>query len=109
MHELALMESIVAAVEERIHPARAARVHLQIGRLAGVVPDALRFCFDVCTRGTPLEGATLEIDEIRGRATCRQCGREVEMQSFLDACPCGSLDVDLVAGQELRVKEVEVQ
>ncbi|HUK64896.1 MAG TPA: hydrogenase maturation nickel metallochaperone HypA [Dongiaceae bacterium] len=109
MHELALMESIVAAVEERIQPARAARVRLQIGRLAGVMPDALRFCFDVCTQGTHLEGAALEIDEIRGRATCRRCGREVEMESFLDACPCGSVDVDLVAGQEVRVKEVEVQ
>jgi hydrogenase nickel incorporation protein HypA/HybF len=109
MHELALMESIVAAVEERIHPARAARVRLQIGRLAGVMPDALRFCFDVCAQGTSLEGATLEIDEVRGRATCRKCGREVAMESFLDACPCGSAEVDLIAGQELRVKEVEVQ
>jgi hydrogenase nickel incorporation protein HypA/HybF len=109
MHELALMESIVAAVEERIRPARAARVRLQIGRLAGVMPDALRFCFDVCTRGTGLEGAALEIDEIGGRATCRACGGEIAMESFLDACPCGSFDVDLIAGQELRVKEVEVQ
>ena len=108
MHELALMESIVAAVEERIHPARAARVRLQVGRLAGVMPDALRFCFDVCAQGTGLEGATLEIDEIAGRGSCRRCGRELSVSSFIDACPCGSLEIDLVAGQELRVKELEV-
>jgi len=109
MHELALMESIVAAVDERIRPARAARVRLQVGRLAGVMPDALQFCFDVCAQGTGLEGAALEIDEIAGRGSCRQCGRDLPMSTFLDACPCGSLEIDLIAGQELRVKDVEVQ
>jgi hydrogenase nickel incorporation protein HypA/HybF len=41
-------------------------VRLRVGRDACVSPDALRFCFDVCTRGTPLEGAALEIVEGTG-------------------------------------------
>ena len=45
---------------------RVTSVRLQIGAGAGVVVDALRFCFDVCTRGTPLEDATLEIDSTAG-------------------------------------------
>ena len=102
------MEAIVDAVEERITPGRAARLRLQIGRLAGVVPDALRFCFETCTRGTTLEGAVLEIDEIDARGRCRLCNGEIAIASFLDTCPCGSTDLEVIAGQELRVKEVEV-
>jgi hydrogenase nickel incorporation protein HypA/HybF len=109
MHELTLTESIVRAVDERIAPEKAACVRLQVGRLAGVEPSALRFCFEICARGTGVEGATLEIDEIQGRGRCRQCGAEMELQSFLDACTCGSVDLVIVAGEELRIKEVEVR
>jgi hydrogenase nickel incorporation protein HypA/HybF len=108
MHEHALMESVVAAVEEEVHPARVACVRLQIGRLSGALPAALRFCFDVCARGTALEGAALEILEIEGRARCRTCGREQAVQSFLDLCACGSADLDVLAGRELRIHQVEV-
>jgi hydrogenase nickel incorporation protein HypA/HybF len=108
MHELALMESVVAAVEERVGDARVATVRLEVGRLAAVVPDALRFCFDVCARGTALEGATLEIAEIPGRARCRGCGGELAIADFAALCPCGSGDLYVTAGEELRVKNVEV-
>jgi|SRR3954462_13102077 hydrogenase nickel incorporation protein HypA/HybF len=102
------MESIVAAVQERIGPSRIACVRLQIGQLAGVMPHALRFCFDVCARGTGLEGAVLEIDEIRGVGACRTCGATVPMATFLDLCACGSADIEVTSGQEVRLKEVEV-
>jgi hydrogenase nickel incorporation protein HypA/HybF len=42
------------------------RVRLEIGRLSSVMPEAIRFCFDVCARGTALEGAELEIVELAG-------------------------------------------
>jgi hydrogenase nickel incorporation protein HypA/HybF len=109
VHELAVMEDIVATVEERVAPARVARLSLQIGQLAGVVPDALRFCFDACAQGTSLEGAALEIDEVPGRGCCRQCGSELWLPSFLELCSCGSADLEVIAGAELRVKSVEVQ
>src|SRR3954452_9615127 len=102
MHELALMESIVCCVEENVRPARVSRIRLQIGQLAGVMPDAMRFCFDVFSHGTLLEGAALEIDDIGGRARCRACGAELALISFLDLCGCGSADLDVLAGQELR-------
>jgi hydrogenase nickel incorporation protein HypA/HybF len=108
MHELALMGHIVETIEERTRPARVVRVSLQIGRLSGAVPDALRFCFDACTRDTSLEGADLEIREIPGRARCRDCGDELPLESFLDLCPCGSASLDVLAGQELRIQSVEV-
>jgi hydrogenase nickel incorporation protein HypA/HybF len=109
MHELALMESIVAAVEARVRPARVGRLRLQIGQLAGVLPETVEFCFALCARGTALDGARLEIDEISGRGRCQRCGGEVAMQTTADRCPCGSAEVEVMGGRELRIATLELQ
>jgi len=108
MHELAITESLVAAVADQTGDARVTRVSLEIGRLSGVVPDSVRFCFDLCAKGTRLEGAALEIAEIPGEGRCRACGAALVLEDLILLCECGSADVDLTRGQELRIKEVEV-
>ena len=108
MHELAITESIVAAVVERVPGTPVRRVRLEIGRLSGVVPDAVRFCFDLVTADTTLEGAVLEIDEPGGRVACRRCAAEFDTDEVLALCPCGSPDVELLRGRELRIRSVEV-
>lgn len=108
MHELAITESVVASVSEHIAPERARRVVLEIGRLSGVVPESVRFCFEVCAQGTPLDGAALEIVEIPGRARCGACGQRVELDFPAGVCPCGAPELEIVSGRELRIAEVEV-
>jgi len=54
MHELAVTQSVVDAVRQRTGEQRVLEVRLRVGRLSGVLPDALRFCFDLVTDGTPL-------------------------------------------------------
>jgi len=108
MHEMAITESVVAAVSERLGPERVRRVVLEIGRLSGVVPDALRFCFEICAKDTTLDGAQLEIREIPGRAHCDACGADVELDFPVGLCDCGSPELAIVSGRELRIKEVEV-
>ncbi len=61
MHELAITQDIVDGVMERMGSARVTRVIVQIGALTAVATDALRFCFDLCAKDTPLEGAELDI------------------------------------------------
>ena len=107
MHELAISESVVEEVRARVGDARVVRVVLEVGRLAAVAPDALRFSFDVCARGTSLEGSALDIIETSGRARCRRCGLELEVIDVLPFCVCGSADL-AVTGHELRLREVEV-
>ena len=109
MHELAVTDAIVAGVCERLGPARVRRVTLEVGALSAVMPDALRFCFDVCAQGTCLEGAVLEIHEVPGHASCRSCGEQFETRILLAACRCGSLDLDIVGGEQLLVRSVEVE
>ena len=108
MHELALTQSIVEICAERAEGAKVRRVTLEIGSLAAVMPDALRFCFDVCAGGTGLEGARLEIIDVAGRGRCRACGAQMEMRDYLTRCGCGSFDIECTAGEGLRVKEMEV-
>jgi hydrogenase nickel incorporation protein HypA/HybF len=108
MHELTLMQGLVEAIEAHVGTARVHTVRLDVGRLTCVVPEALRFCFDVCTHGTPLAGSVLEIVPIPGRARCRACGVEADVDGPFLVCACGSGDLDVLCGDELRVRELEV-
>lgn len=108
MHELAITQSVVESITDRLGDARVRRVSLSIGRLSGVVPDSVRFSFEVLTAGTGLDGAFLDIQEPMGWARCRSCGVETATTDAIVVCPCGSLDVAIVGGQDLRILSVEV-
>ena len=108
MHELGITQEIVAVVTERDRGARVRRVVLRIGKLSAVLPDAVRFCFELCSEGTALEGATLDIIETPGRARCRACGSEVVLERPFGVCVCGGNDLDWLAGEELLIQEMEV-
>ena len=109
MHEMSITQNIVAIVSEHAGERRVKRVRLEIGKLSAVIPEAIRFCFDVATGGTVLEGAELEIVEIPGRARCRGCHREIPLTGPIAACSCGSRDLDRLAGEELNIKEMELE
>jgi hydrogenase nickel incorporation protein HypA/HybF len=108
MHELALVESVIEMVAEHAKGRCVRRVRLEIGKLTCVAPDAIRFCFDVATAETPLDGARLEIVEIEARARCRSCGRTFVQETLWASCPCGAQDCERMSGDELRVKEYEL-
>ena len=108
MHELAIAESVVDTVTQRLPGAKITRVHLEIGALSGVVPDSIKFCFDLATEGTTLEGATLEITEPPARCQCRACGAEFRPDPPIELCPCGSADVAVLGGEELKILSVQV-
>jgi hydrogenase nickel incorporation protein HypA/HybF len=61
MHELAIAESIAGTVCERAGGRSVRRVTVRIGALTAVVPDAMRFCFDLAVEGTIADGAELAI------------------------------------------------
>ncbi len=107
MHELGITRNIVEIVSQQAAGQPVSRVRLAIGNLTAVVPDALHFCFDVVTQGTVLQGARLEIDSIEGRALCESCGAEYPMPLTGSRCGCGSADYQLLAGEELKIVEME--
>ncbi|MBD2773905.1 hydrogenase maturation nickel metallochaperone HypA [Iningainema tapete] len=109
MHELGITQNIVAIVTENAQQKKVKRVLLEIGKLTAIMPDAIRFCFDICSQGTLLENAKLEILETPGLAKCRQCGAEITLEKPFGICNCGSKHLDLIAGQELKIKEIEIE
>jgi hydrogenase nickel incorporation protein HypA/HybF len=108
MHELAITQSIVEMVTERVPDEKVVAVHLTIGRISGVLPDAIQFCFDVVAAGTPIEGARLRITEPPGRGRCRSCGTESAFDAAPVICECGAADVDVLGGDELTVTALEL-
>jgi hydrogenase nickel incorporation protein HypA/HybF len=106
MHELAITQSLVEAACERAGERPVHSIRVQVGALTAVVPDALRFCFELVTAGTPLEGAVLEIEQPEGRGRCRTCDAEFVLADLILLCRCGSADVQVLTGRELAVASV---
>ncbi|MGA2551950.1 MAG: hydrogenase maturation nickel metallochaperone HypA [Burkholderiaceae bacterium] len=112
MHELGITRNVVAICLEQalLHgeQTRVTRVTLEVGRLCAVMPDALRFCFEICAKDTRVDGAELEIVEIPGWARCRCCGHEMPLLQPFGRCRCGNADLELLAGEELKIRTMEV-
>src|SRR5574340_333471 len=94
MHELSLAENMLRIIEDAAHEQDFRRVRavvLEIGRLAAVEPDAMRFCFEAVTSGSIAEGARLEIIESAGQGRCATCHgmakiSDLEKQGFVKVC-----------------------
>jgi hydrogenase nickel incorporation protein HypA/HybF len=112
MHEMALCEGLIQLIEPEAqrHAVRAVRrVRLEIGRFAGIEIAALRFGFDIVTKGSLAEGATLDIIELPGRAYCFDCAETVDLDDRLAPCPlCGGARLAPTGGDDMRLKDLEV-
>ncbi len=114
MHEMGIALEIIKIVADSV-PAnlknpRVEKVNLKIGKLAAVVPESLRFCFEVASRDTPAEGALLHIEEIGVTASCKNCGYSWTALEPVFICEkCGSGSVDLLSGRELDIVSIEVE
>lgn len=112
MHEMSLAEGIRSIVNDhaRTHGfTRVTVLRLEIGRFAGVEKPALEFAFDVVMRGSPAEGAQLEMLDLPGQALCYDCMKTVEIADRLDPCPlCGGGKLIPQGGDEMRIKDMEV-
>ncbi len=109
MHELGITQNIVAIAAEYANGQPVKRVTLEVGKLTAILPDAIRFCFDVCCQGTVLAGARLEIIEKPGLATCQQCGATVPLDYPFGVCDCGCQQLQIIQGEELSIKELETE
>ena len=109
MHELGITRNIIGIVSEAADGRPVRQVTLEIGKLSGVMADAIAFCFEAVAQGTPLEGATLDIKEIDGRGACSVCGAEFAMPTLYTPCPCGARCSARLSGEELNVKTMELE
>ena len=112
MHELSLAGDILNVVEQtRVRDpfARVTVLRLEVGVLAGVEIEALRFALTSIASNTVLARASIEIDQPPARAWCMACSQSVEITSRLDPCPhCGGYQLRPTGGTGLRVVDMQV-
>ncbi|MFF0431205.1 hydrogenase maturation nickel metallochaperone HypA [Streptomyces sp. NPDC004327] len=111
MHEMSLAVAVVDQVESAARSRGAVGVdliELEVGELAGVVADALAFCFGLACAGTVVEGAELITRTVPGTARCEPCAEDwaVGMPPRLLCPACGAAAGELVSGRELRIRQV---
>lgn len=111
MHEMSIAQSLFEIINEEIRKNRFSRitaVRMKIGEMTAVVPESLEFCFEVLARGTPVEGADLEMTVVPVTGRCGSCGDEFAVENYCFECPgCKSVEINLIAGEELRIYELE--
>jgi hydrogenase nickel incorporation protein HypA/HybF len=112
MHEVALANGIVELITDRAKLdgfTTVKVVHVVVGAMSSVMPEALLFGFDAASRGTVAEGARLQIHEVLGEGCCIDCGKKFETKTRVTICPsCGGPKVLISGGEDLRVSELEV-
>ena len=113
MHEMSLCEGVLQVLQKEAqtqHFVRVKKVWLEIGELSSVEVEAMRFCFDAVMQGSLADGAALEIVRAPGQAWCMQCAETVNVKQRFDECPhCGSYQLQVTSGDEMKIKELEVE
>lgn len=113
MHEFPIAQSLIGIIEQEVLPytgAKVTRVRVLIGKLSGVMPDALKFAFEAISVGGIAEGASLEIEEVPFRVRCHQCGEVFLVDDPFLTCPnCEGTDVEMVTGRELEIRSIEIE
>lgn len=114
MHEMGIAMKIAeiatAALPETMKDAKVEKVNLRIGKLSAIVPSSLNFCFQAVAKDTPLENATLHIEDVPITMRCQTCRHEwncEELAFTCDACQKGP--VDIITGRELDVVSIEIE
>ena len=113
MHELSLAREVLRMIEDAAHAqafSHVRKVCLEIGQLAAVEADTMRFCLEVVMRGSIADGAILEITEVPGSGWCPACQATVAMRDVVAACPhCGDFGLQVRGGRELKLKALDVE
>ncbi|BBO76311.1 hydrogenase nickel incorporation protein HypA [Desulfosarcina widdelii] len=114
MHEMGIAMEIVdiakASIPQDMQGAKVQRVNLQVGKLSAIVSESLRFCFDLVTKDTPLEGAELSIEELPVVARCKDCNTQWTVTEAVFTCKkCQSGNIDILSGRELDITSIEIE
>ncbi len=112
MHEAAITQGIIdtalAAIREHAITQTVRKVCVTVGVAQGLVPESMRFYFDLVKPGTPLADAQLEIELLPMIAHCAACAQNFPLNVPLLICSQCGAPMELVQGKELRVTDLEV-
>jgi hydrogenase nickel incorporation protein HypA/HybF len=114
MHELSIAMSIIEMAQEEAEsrgPVQVHAVYLRLGKLSGVVREALLSAYEMACHATPLEGSQLLIEEIPVEVFCPKCeGPRLVASIQWFCCPeCGTSTPTVLRGKELEVVALDLR
>lgn len=114
MHELGVVYHIMDTLEEvarENNVTKVLSVTVEIGEVSTVLPDYLTDCWNWAVKKRPLlEGCRMEVERLPAVTYCEGCGQEYPTVAHGRICPrCGSEKTYLLRGNEMNIKEVEVE
>lgn len=110
MHELAIATAVLNTAVKHADERTVEVVAVRVGAFRQVVPESLRFYWEIVARDTVCEGAQLELEPVDAGLRCEECGHEWTPPAPIFRCPgCASSDVTVTGGNELEVEYIELK
>ena len=113
MHEVSIVQGMFKILEDETNKhgaTRVTKVHVRIGELANIVPDAFSFAFETIKEGTLADGAVLNIEVVPAKGRCEKCNIDFPVDAVMFLCPeCGGVASEVISGKELEVAEIEAE
>ena len=111
MHEYSIIQSLVGRVESEARARQAIAIHhlkVRIGELSGVDPELLATAYDTFREGTVCAAASLEIERVPAKWTCRTCGAVFPHGSVLHCQTCDE-PATLVEGDDIILEQIDLE
>ena len=113
MHELSIAQSLLTIVQDESKKhgvTKVTLVHVRIGTLSAIVPDALTFAFNVISEKTVADNALLDIEVVPAKGQCQHCNIDFEVNNSFFLCPvCGEFASEIIYGKELEITHIEAE
>ncbi|CAN2042074.1 Hydrogenase maturation factor HypA [Candidatus Magnetomoraceae bacterium gMMP-15] len=113
MHEMSIalqvLDIAISSIPNSMKDSQVEAVNLKVGKLTAIVPESLKFCFDIIAKDTPLNGAELRIKEMPLIVKCLDCNLKSELKTPIFSCKnCNSSNIEIISGQELDIISIEL-
>ena len=114
MHELSVCQALLTQVTDiamdRGASAVVQRIAIEVGPLSGVEPALLERAFEVLRVGSCAAHAVLSIESPEISIRCLSCDAQSSVEPNRLVCgACGDFRTRVVAGDELRLRRVELR
>ena len=114
MHELGVVSHIIKEVEtvaKENNVQKVISLTLEVGEVSTIVPELFTDCFEWSKKKTEyMQECELNLVILAAVTYCQDCGETYSTTKYGKTCPhCGSHNTYLITGQEVTIKDIQVE